>query len=613
MRRVIFDIETNGLLQDVSELWCIVCRDADTGDVKTFGPDEVVAGVKYLMTSDEIIGHNIIGYDLPALRELGYINGFDQLFDPKVTDTLVMSRLIHTNLAEQDRLKNLKSEYIPSKLVGSHSLKAWGHRLSCNKGTYLEEEGFDHYSEGMLAYCVQDTEVTYHLYKMLNDAKWDTQCLMLEHEFAQCMSRMEQQGFSFDIPKARELYVKLSCRKLELKEKLNAMFPPDVVNMKSHMWLADDTLFETKKAAVAAGFRVKDIVKGPLKTKEIPFNPASRDHIADRLKRLGWKPSEFTNEGKPKVDESVLTKINMDNDGGACSLLNEYLLLVKRMGQLAEGQQAWLKVERDGRLYGRINPNGAVTGRCTHSSPNMAQVPRVGSPYGEECRSLFKASEGYSLIGCDASGLELRCLAHYLHTYDNGDYTTKLLQSDIHVENQKSAGLPTRDAAKTFIYAFLYGAGDEKIGEVIGKGRAAGRKIKETFLDRLPALAQLKSCIATTLQSREYLKGLDGRKLYIRSEHSALNTLLQSAGAVIMKQATIHLHDALTKKGYTHGKDWGLVAHVHDEFQTESRPDLAEVVAGEAVRAIRRAGETLRFKCPLDGEARIGCNWAETH
>ena len=609
-RRLIFDIETDGLLDEVSELWCIVCRDADTGEVTTFGPEDVVKGVKYLMSSDEIIGHNIINYDIPALRALGYIN--DEPI-PKTTDTLVMSRLIHTNLSEQDRLKNLKAEYIPSKLVGSHSLKAWGHRLDCHKGTYIEEHGYDHYSEGMLVYCVQDTEVTYRLYHQLNNLGWDNRCLTLEHEFAECMSEMEQQGFSFDIAAARNLYAKLSCRKLELNENLQKLFPPKIINMKSHMWMAGETLFETKKSAKAAGYKDADIKKGPLKTKEIPFNPASRDHIAERLQLIGWIPKEFTNEGKPKVDESVLSRIKLEDDAGACAALKEYLLLVKRMGQLAEGQQAWLKLEKEGRLYGRINPNGAVTGRCTHSNPNMAQVPRVGSPYGEECRSLFKASEGYNLIGCDASGLELRCLAHYLHAYDDGDYTKKLLQSDIHVENQKAAGLPNRDAAKRFIYAFLYGAGDEKIGEVIGKGRSAGKKIKKTFLNSLPALAQLKACIANTLQSRDHLKGLDGRRLYIRSEHSALNTLLQSAGAVIMKQATVHLCETLKQKGLEHGKDWGLVAHVHDEFQTEARPSLAGMVAENAVEAIRRAGVTLGFRCPLDGEARIGNNWAETH
>lgn len=610
MIRTIFDIETDGLLDEVKNLWCIVCRDADTGEVTTYGPDQVDAGVQHLIDSDELIGHNIINYDVPALEKLGYrVSAF-----PKLTDTLVMSRLIHTNLAEEDKIRNLKEDYIPSKLTGSHGLKAWGYRLDCHKGTYLQDEGFDKFTEGMLVYCVQDTEVTYQLFHKLDKQQWDKRCLTLEHEFASCMTLMERHGFSFDIKKARDLYVKLSCRKLMLNEKLQQLFPPDSITMKSHFWRTPDgDLYETKKAAKGAGFKDLEIEKGPLKTKPLEFNPASRDHIADRLKRLGWIPKDFTEQGKAKVDETVLTGIKLDNDGGACESLQEYLLLVKRMGMLAEGQQAWLKSEKEGRMHGRINPNGAITGRCTHSTPNMAQVPRVGSPYGEECRSLFKASEGYTLVGCDASGLELRCLAHFLAPYDDGDYTKKLLQSDIHVENQKAAGLPTRDAAKRFIYAFLYGAGDEKIGEVIGKGRAAGRVIKETFLKRLPALAQLKSCINDTLQSREYLKGLDGRKLYIRSEHSALNTLLQSAGAVIMKQATVHLYQNLTKKELVHGKDWGIVAHVHDEFQMEVLPEKVQLVVSESVEAIKQAGVTLGFKCPLDGEARAGKNWAETH
>jgi DNA polymerase-1 len=595
-------------------LWCIVCRDADTGEVTTYGPDQAAEGVSHLLESDELIGHNIINYDLPVLAKLGYLERRGNPTLPKLTDTLVMSRLIHTNLSEQDRISNLKDEVMPSKMVGSHSLKAWGHRLDCHKGDYLEEHGFDHFSEGMLVYCIQDTEVTYRLYHKLNEAGWDTQCLTLEHKFAACMGRMERYGFAFDVMKARELYADLSVRKLELNESLQELFPPDTINMKSHFWVAPDgELWATKKAAKAAGIKDGDLDKGPLKTKDIPFNPGSRDHIADRLKRLGWVPTDFTNEGKPKMDESVLSNIKMENDGGACTALQEYLMLIKRMGQLGDGNQAWMKLEKNGRLHGRVNPNGAVTGRCTHSNPNVAQVPRVGSPFGRECRSLFKATKGRTLVGCDASGLELRCLAHFLAPFDEGDYAKKLLESDIHVENQKAAGLPSRDAAKTFIYAFLYGAGDEKIGEIIGKGRGAGRIIKKTFLESLPALAKLKACISNVLSSREFLKGLDGRHLYIRSEHAALNTLLQSAGAVIMKQATIHLYEALTAKGLKHGEDWGLVAHVHDEFQVEVKAEGLALVKEEAVLSIRKAGETLAFKCPLDGEAHTGINWAETH
>ena len=613
MRRVIFDIETDGLLDNLSTVWCIVCRDADTGEVRTFGPEEIPQGIDYLLDHDEIIGHNVIDFDIPALQQLGYIS--NQTL-PMITDTLVTSRLVHTNLGDQDRIKNLKSEVIPPRLIGSHSLKAWGYRLDCHKGEYLQEHGYDHYSEGMLIYCVQDTEVTYKLYHMLWEdvVTWDVRSIELEHQFATIISKMSRHGFSFDVDKARDLYVKLSCRKLELQEQLQAMFPDDKQEMKSSLWRTPDgALHETKKAAKELGFKDAEIEKGPKKIKLIPFNPASRDHIADRLQRLGWKPKEMTNEGKPKVDESILSSIKLAEGQEAVQLLNEYLMLVKRMGQLAEGQQAWIKLESDGRIHGKVNTNGAVTGRCTHSNPNVAQVPSCGSPFGAECRELFKASEGYTLIGCDAAGLELRCLAHFLAPYDDGDYTKKLLESDIHVENQKAAGLPTRDAAKRFIYAFLYGAGDAKIGEVIGKGRAAGRAIKETFLNSLPALAKLKACISNTLADRDFLKGLDGRHLFIRSEHSALNTLLQSAGAVIMKQATVELYKSLTEMGLQYGSDWAFVAHVHDEFQMEVRPQHVGVVEVASVDAIKEAGKTLGFRCPLDGEARSGRNWAETH
>lgn len=606
MSRTIFDIETDNLLDEMTICWCIVCRDVDTGEVSTFGIGEIDAALEHLHNQDELIGHNIIGFDLPALAKL-----YRFRFEGKVTDTLVMSRLIHTNVGEKDRQRNARADYIPMKLIGHHSLKAWGHRLGLLKGTYLEDHGFDHYSEEMLCYCVKDTEVTYALYHKLVGAGWDKRCLTLEHEFASCMCKMERNGICFDADKARQLYVKISQRKLELNDRLQEMFPPDKQIMKSTFWLADGSLYDTKKAAVADGH--KDIEKGPHKVKLIDFNPASRDMIADRLKRLGWKPSEFTEEGKPKVDEGVLSTTFPPSCTEAVELLREFLLLVKRMGQLAEGRQAWMKAERGGRIYGRINTNGAITGRCTHSSPNMAQVPRVGSPYGAECRSLFRASEGHVLVGCDASGLELRCLAHYLYPYDKGDYTNKILEGDIHVENQKAAGLPTRDAAKTFIYAFLYGAGDDKIGKVIGKGRGAGRVIKETFLERLPALRELKACISNALSARDFLKGLDGRQLFIRSEHSALNMLLQSAGAVIMKQATVNLYNKLTEHGLTHGKEWAFVAHIHDEYQVEVLPDYVDLVRDEAINGIKSTAHTLNFRCPLDGETHTGRTWAETH
>ena len=355
------------------------------------------------------------------------------------------------------------------------------------------------------------------------------------------------------------------------------------------------------------------IEKGEPLKKRIPFNPGSRDQIAKRFMQRGWKPADFTPDGRARVDEPILKELAKDGYEEAGPLL-EYLMIQKRLGQLAEGNEAWLKlVKADGRLHGRVTTNGAVTGRCTHSKPNLAQVPNAGSPYGKECRELFTVGEGKKLVGCDASGLELRCLAHYMARYDGGAYAKILLEEDIHTANQKAAGLPTRDNAKTFIYAFLYGAGDEKIGKIIGKGQAEGKSIKKEFLDKTPALKKLREAVEQAVEARGYLVGLDGRQLPIRSPHAALNTLLQSAGALIMKQATVLLNRYLEVKGWSFARDYALVGHIHDEVQLEVDEDKADTVGQLAVKAIQDAGRSFNFRCRLDGEYKVGQNWAETH
>ena len=316
----------------------------------------------------------------------------------------------------------------------------------------------------------------------------------------------------------------------------------------------------------------------------------------------------FTNQGKPKVDEAVLKGL----DYPEAALMVEYLTLTKRLGQVADGKESWINLEKDGRIYGRVNPCGAVTSRCTHSGPNVAQVPGVGAPWGVRCRSLFTVPTGFKLVGVDASGLELRCLAHYTYPFDGGKYAKEILEGDIHTANQKAAGLPTRDQAKTFIYALCYGAGDAKIGKILNGGRKEGREMKKMFFSRLPALKKVMDGIQYRLNTQDYLTGIDGRKLRIRSEHSALNTLLQSAGAIAMKEATRLLHKNLGLRGLGL-PDVLQVAHVHDEIQLQVREDLANDVGLLAVQSIQEAGTALGFRCPLDGEYKAGGNWAETH
>ena len=308
------------------------------------------------------------------------------------------------------------------------------------------------------------------------------------------------------------------------------------------------------------------------------------------------------------------------------TLMEEYLMISKRLGQLIDGKYGWLKmVKEDGRIHGTVNPCGAVTGRATHASPNIAQVPASGSPYGHECRELFTVPQGWFQAGIDACGLELRCLAHFMSRYDGGAYAHEVVNGDIHTANQKAAGLPERNQAKTFIYGFLYGAGDAKIGKIVGGDATEGARLKRKFLQQTPALANLRDAIKGTLVEaerfgkvikwrRKYLKGLDGRPLHIRSLHAALNTLLQSAGALICKYWIIRLEERLLSLGYDHGEDFQFMAWVHDETQLACRTyEIAEVAVREAQEAMRDTQAHFNFRVQLDTEGKIGRNWSDCH
>jgi len=258
-----------------------------------------------------------------------------------------------------------------------------------------------------------------------------------------------------------------------------------------------------------------------------------------------------------------------------------------------------------------------VTGRMTHSKPNMAQVPSVKHDkegntlwgfeggYGADCRDLWTVPAGYSLVGCDASGLELRMLAHYM---DDDNYTEEILNGDIHTANQRASGVESRNQAKTFIYAFLYGAGDGKIGEIVGGTAREGRVLKANFLANTPSLKALRERVDVSA-GKGWLLGLDGRKLYVRSAHSAVNTLLQSAGAIVMKKALVLL-DEYAKM---YKIDYKFVLNVHDEFQCEVKADQADFFGGLAVASIVKAGESFKLNCPLDGEYKVGKTWEQTH
>jgi len=552
--RIILDIETN-LAHD--KIWCVVTRDIDTGDVQVYkDPNGFCWDLQdELNKATSIIAHNGIFFDFPVLKRVWGIT----VKKSQVVDTLVLSRL-----------------YNPS-LEDGHSLGAWGQRLGFAKGDFTD---FDSgWSVEMENYCIQDTLVTKKLYEhltqeMKND--YSKESITLEHEVAIIVAEQERNGFKLNEAGALQLLSILKTKLDAIQVEMAIIFPDKVTTGRVHK---------------TSGKPLKDIIE--------PFNPGSRQQIAERLTEKGWKPNKFTEKGSVIVDETTLESLDFPE----AKTLAEYMMLQKRIAQI----DSWLEaLGKDGRVHGRVITNGAVTGRMTHMKPNMAQVPNSGSPYGHECRDLWIVEKGYKLVGIDASGLELRMLAHYMN--DNV-YTHEVVSGDIHTANQTAAGLQTRNQAKTFIYAFLYGAGSAKIGSIVGGSAKEGQKLIDSFLRNTPKLKALREKVARIYAKEGWLPGLDGRKLLVRAEHSALNTLLQGAGAIVMKQAVVILHKKLrqSKIGFK------IVANVHDEWQIEVEESRADEAGQLGKQAIKEAGIVLKMRCPLDGEYKVGNSWKETH
>jgi len=543
---IYLDLEADGL--NPTRIWCVVTRENGVNTVHR-DPDTLC---KALEGSVSVVGHNLIGYDLPVLKRLWGVS----VAPERIVDTLVLSRL-----------------YDPSR-AGGHSLKVWGELLGFPKG---DHDDWSCLSTAMIEYCMRDVEVTEAVYQQLvkDMADFSEESIELEHKVQFAVQQQERNGWLLDQRMAMELCATFKEGMNAIETELQSMFPPIV-----------EERFSEK-----TGKRLKD--------KVTVFNVGSRQQVAERLKSKGAIWTQKTPSGKPVVDEKTLKDNSHVPEAGK---VLEYLTLQKRYAQV----HSWLDaVEDDGRVHGRVISNGAVTGRMTHQSPNMAQVPASHSLYGHECRSCWTVPEGKKLVGFDASGLELRMLAHYMN---DEEFTNVLLREDIHTRNQLAAGLETRPQAKTFIYAFLYGAGDAKIGTIVGGTAGDGRTLKQRFLRNTPALESLRERI-TRAAGRGYLTGLDGRRLRVRSEHAALNTLLQAAGAVVMKKALVILDD--------YAKQWKLdykfIGNIHDEVQSEVVEEQAEKFGWLAVECLKASGVHFNLRCPLDGEYKVGTTWAETH
>jgi DNA polymerase-1 len=597
-KTIVFDLETTEIpktgIKDIEKIHCLAATCIETQE-KYFA--DATTGYATILTvmqnAKTLVGHNIIGFDLPVL--MNFFTDFN--FEGEVFDTLVMARALWNDVVVKD-FGRVKAGRLPARLKGRHSLEAYGYRLRILKGEYgKQENAWETYTTEMAEYCIQDVEVTAALYERELKACGSEQMSKLENEFAQGMQVQMDKGVHFNEKEAINLMIQLRIEKDKIYEDLKDLFPERVIS---------PDFGKTCISKVNSPKRHISKDSSYCKIAYQEFNPNSRQQIGERLmEKYDWSPDDYTEKGTVQINETILDGM----DYPEAKLLSRGMMLAKRLAQLSDGAQGWMKKLKGDRIHGRINTGGAISGRCTHSGPNLAQVPSNNSPFGGECRALFNVSKGYKMVGCDASGLELRCLAHYLARFDNGAYADIVLNGDIHTANMKAAGLPERNMAKTFIYGWLYGAGAEKLGSIVGGGAKEGSKLQNKFMKSFPAVKKLKEAVISRVEQTGHLKGLDGRKLRTRSPHSALNLLLQSAGALVMKQWANLVMAEIKKSGI----DATPVLNIHDEGQFEVREDQAEEFAKICEDCMPLAGDAFGFRIPIAGEAKIGDNWSQTH
>lgn len=660
MRRC-FDIETDGLLDTMSHIKCLNMIDIETGlrrrftdfefyqdavtgattTVRTKRDGTIDDGLALLGAAEEVSGQNIVGFDLEALRK---IRGFK--YTGKIVDTKTLSMMLYPDMIARDKAARLKGKLanMPGNLVGTHKLESWGYRLGVELKGEFKPSNYGEWTWSKYPfsvecddYCAQDVVVNVglveHLLKRADEACLPQAARDLENEVARIIALQTDHGWAFNEKAAEALAVELMKEKIDHERGLVATFGEFFVRDGVKDMVPKKTR-RSKAESIDGAVRVYTEGAAYTKVKLVQFNPGSHAHIAMLLgRKYGWEPVDYTPTGQPKVDEEVLGQLPYPE----VKALVAYFKTTKMLGQVADGKTAFLKCVRNGRIHGSVNPCGAVTGRMSHSKPNVAQAdkdPRV--------RGLFVASPGKVLVGVDADALELRVLAHFLAKWDKGAYVDVVLNgnkeagTDIHSRNRGATGLSSRECAKTLYYAFAYGAGDFKLGLIIysgdwdeekrarfnaaypgelrnGKLAAIGKKARAALVAGISGMGELLAMVKDRAKTRGFVKGLDGRRVQCRSQHAALNTLCQSAGALAIKQSMPIWFSDLEAAGLVHGRDYSLVATVHDEFDLEVSPEHADTVGRIVADSIRKAGEKFGFRCPLKGNYSIGKSWAEVH
>ena len=565
-RKIIWDIETDALNATVIHL--LVAKFVDQEGYYIFRDAENFRAFYEHNDDTEWIGHNSIAFDSVVLSRLWGIT----IPLGKQSDTLVMSRLWEPTL-------------------DGHSLQAWGDRFCEAKIPFKE---FSVYSEEMKVYCKRDVKITERVYKHLNRMLtcFSMESIRLEHATQYIISEQIRNGFLLDKEVASDIYTGALTGANRIEEAVIKFFPPIV----------------TERYSEKTGKRLKDDVES--------FNLGSPNQIVKRLDELGWKPTVQTKTGKSwKICQENLDTIpDTLPDGTPMPQCIKDLKKWKILETRWKTAKDWLdRMDGDGRVHGQVIIPGTVTHRATHQNPNMANIPSITTERGlsglfaYECREAWTVPRGFKLVGTDASGIQLRVLAHYMN---DPTYTKTLLEGDIHTFNKNALGEYCKDrpTAKTFIYAWLLGAGQAKVAQILNCTVRQAGDAMDNFLRSIPALKELKRKAAMAAQ-RGYLVSLDGRRIKIESEHKALSVYLQGGETIIMRMANFLWYNQAKKDKIK----FKQTVWVHDEWQTETEEGRAEDLGRLQVQSIRDTGDYFNLNCPLDGEYKIGNNWAETH
>lgn len=548
---LLFDIEANAL-HDPTTVHCIAI--AKVGHKpRLYHGEGVQEAVNRLVAADSICAHNGMMYDVPVIERLYGVKL------PYCHDTLIWSRFLYPDMYNH-----------PCGVRKPNSIESWGRYFHMEKLPYAG--GWDGYNDEMGTYCIRDVDIlgriVIHLKPMTRPFKF---ALKLEHVVAKRLFAQIQHGICFDVESAEKLLGELLTEQAAIDDEFAVIFPPLPKQLKT-------------------------------KVKYIAFNANSGKMFAARLKaKYEWKATKFTEKGNIIMDAVVLATLPYPE----ARLMQRRQLIKKRIEALTNWIKAY-EVRGDQRIHGWVNSIGAVSHRMSHSGPNLAQVPRVGSPYGEECRALFRPSAGRVMVGGDLSGIELRLLSNRMWEYDDGEYAELVLNGDPHTFNQEAAGLETRQLAKNGMYCMMYGGGDAKLGITVGKP-GKGKEVRDKWMKNVPALDSVIKHVKMMTKKRGYVVLLDGRHAPVRSPHMALNTQIQGDAAVLHKMAMVL---ACSKM-----RDWDcdMLLNIHDEQQYECGPSIAEQVGKTVVECMTEAGKILKVKTPITGEYKIGNNWKETH